>query len=91
VQPAIPKFYGHYDHWAKLMENFLRSKQYWNLVEQGIAKVVDGAAFSAEDAKFLEEQKLKDLKIKIIFIRLLIVRFWILFLMTRPLRIFGIQ
>jgi len=33
VQPAIPKFYGHYDHWAKLMENFLRSKEYWQLGE----------------------------------------------------------
>ena len=64
VQPAIPKYDGHYDHWAKLMENFLRSKQYWNLVEQGIAKVADGAVFSAEDAKVREEQKLKDLKIK---------------------------
>ncbi|GKE35563.1 retrovirus-related pol polyprotein from transposon TNT 1-94, partial [Tanacetum coccineum] len=24
VQPAIPKFDGHYDHWSMLMENFLR-------------------------------------------------------------------
>ena len=28
VQPAIPKFDGHYDHWSMLMENFLRSKEY---------------------------------------------------------------
>ena len=28
VQPAIPRFDGHYDHWAMLMENFLRSKEY---------------------------------------------------------------
>ncbi|RDX99778.1 hypothetical protein CR513_17122, partial [Mucuna pruriens] len=27
VQPTIPKFDGHYDHWAKPMENFLRSKE----------------------------------------------------------------
>jgi hypothetical protein len=26
VQPAIPRFDGHYDHWAMLMENFLRPK-----------------------------------------------------------------
>jgi len=31
VQAAIPKFDGHYDHWAMLMENFLRSKEYWIL------------------------------------------------------------
>ncbi|KAL5790264.1 hypothetical protein ACOSQ2_005152 [Xanthoceras sorbifolium] len=24
VQPAIPRFDGHYDHWSMLMENFLR-------------------------------------------------------------------
>jgi len=33
VQPAVPKFDEHYDHWAMLMENFLRSKEYWGVVE----------------------------------------------------------
>ncbi|XP_052485251.1 uncharacterized protein LOC128040514 [Gossypium raimondii] len=37
VQPAIPKFDGHYDHWAMLIENFLRSKEYWSLVETEIS------------------------------------------------------
>jgi len=23
VQPTIPKFDGHYDHWVMLMENFI--------------------------------------------------------------------
>jgi hypothetical protein len=32
VQPAIPRFDGHYDHWRMLMENFLRSKEYWTVV-----------------------------------------------------------
>nr|CAN62886.1 hypothetical protein VITISV_039746 [Vitis vinifera] len=45
VQPAILKFDGYYDHWAMLMENFLRSKEYWGLVENGVPIV-------AEDAKF---------------------------------------
>ena len=36
VQPTIPKLDGHYDYWCMLMENFLRSKEYWNLIEQGI-------------------------------------------------------
>ncbi|XP_073264776.1 uncharacterized protein [Populus alba] len=35
VQPAIPRFDGHYDHWSMLMENFLRSKEYWCLIETG--------------------------------------------------------
>ncbi|XP_028070425.1 uncharacterized protein LOC114272906 [Camellia sinensis] len=38
VQPAIPRFDGHYDHWSMLMENFLRSKEYWTLVATGIVE-----------------------------------------------------
>ncbi|CAN6715944.1 unnamed protein product [Malus baccata var. baccata] len=67
VQPAIPRFDGHYDHWSMLMENFLHSKEYWNLVETGIAAVVGvsgGLDLSETQKKTYEEQKLKDLKAK---------------------------
>jgi hypothetical protein len=40
VQPTIPKFDGHYDHWMMLMENFLHSKEYWDLIKNGILVVV---------------------------------------------------
>ncbi|TXG53855.1 hypothetical protein EZV62_019111 [Acer yangbiense] len=40
VQLSIPKFDGHYDHWSMLMENFLRSKEYWSLVENGIPATI---------------------------------------------------
>ena len=33
AQPSIPKFDGDYDHWSMLMENLLRSKEYWSIVE----------------------------------------------------------
>ncbi|CAN6694767.1 unnamed protein product [Malus baccata var. baccata] len=33
VQPAIPRFDGYYNHWSMLMENFLRSKEYWDLLQ----------------------------------------------------------
>ncbi|RVW44328.1 hypothetical protein CK203_071023 [Vitis vinifera] len=42
VQPAIPKFNGHYDHWSMLMENFFvqRSIKVWwrleSLLQQGV-------------------------------------------------------
>ncbi|GMI84331.1 hypothetical protein HRI_002102400 [Hibiscus trionum] len=62
VQPAVPKFDGHYDHWAMLMENFLRSKEYWGLVENGIPAAAEGATDAQK--KNIEEQKLKDLKAK---------------------------
>lgn len=64
VQPAIPRFDGHYDHWAMLMENFLRSKEYWNMVETGYTEPEAGAAMTETQQKRLEELRLKDLKVK---------------------------
>ncbi|KHN25123.1 Retrovirus-related Pol polyprotein from transposon TNT 1-94, partial [Glycine soja] len=64
VQPAIPKFDGHYDHWALLMDNFLRSKEYWGLVENGIPELVEGTPFTEVERKHIDDQKLKDLKAK---------------------------
>ncbi|XP_039045100.1 uncharacterized protein LOC120184790 [Hibiscus syriacus] len=62
VQPSIPCFDGHYDHWSMLMENFLRSKEYWQAVSKGISE----SGTSATDAQRLEIDtlKLKDLKAK---------------------------
>nr|XP_028952624.1 uncharacterized protein LOC114822440 [Malus domestica] len=41
VQPAIPKFDGHYDHWSMLMENFLRSKEYFDLaIDRSILETI---------------------------------------------------
>lgn len=64
VQPAIPKFDGHYDHWSMLMENFLRSKEYWSLVETGIPVVAEGVELTEAQQKSIADQKLKDLKVK---------------------------
>ena len=64
VQPTIPKFDGHYDHWAMLMENFLRSKEYWHLVETGIPTVAKGIQSTEAQRKSIEDHKLKDLKAK---------------------------
>jgi hypothetical protein len=64
VQPAIPRFNGHYDHWSMLMENFLRSKEYWSLVETGYAEPEDEASLTDAQQKKFEEEKLKDLKVK---------------------------
>ena len=38
LQPTIPHFDGHYDHWSMLMENFFRSKEYWQVVFEGITE-----------------------------------------------------
>ncbi|XP_022893715.1 uncharacterized protein LOC111408146 [Olea europaea var. sylvestris] len=62
VQPAIPRFDGHYDHWAMLMENFLRSKEYWDLIENEILVAAE-VAIEAQ-CKTITDLKLKDLKVK---------------------------
>jgi hypothetical protein len=64
VQPSIPKFDGHYDHWSMLMENFLRSKEYWTLIEQGVLAAAEGASLTDAQMKAIDEQRLKDLKAK---------------------------
>jgi hypothetical protein len=64
VQPAIPKFDGHYDHWSMLMENFLHSKKYWSLVEAGIPAAAEGVELTEAQKKSIADQKLKDLKVK---------------------------
>ncbi|KAI5328546.1 hypothetical protein L3X38_027943 [Prunus dulcis] len=64
VQPSIPSFDGHYDHWSMLMENFLRSKEYWTLVETSVVEPESGVVLTELQQKKLDESKLKDLKAK---------------------------
>lgn len=63
VVPSIPKFDGHYDHWARLIENFIRSKEYWDLIEYGIP---DEGGSAPTEAQRMEknDQISKDLKLK---------------------------
>lgn len=48
VQPSIPRFDGHYNHWSMLMENFLRSNEYWITVETGVSEVAEGTVLSLD-------------------------------------------
>ncbi|KAK2989971.1 hypothetical protein RJ640_004134 [Escallonia rubra] len=64
VQAAIPRFDGHYDHWSMLMENFLRSKEYWQVVESGVREPANDAVMTDAQKSELEGRKLKDLKAK---------------------------
>ena len=72
----VPKFVGHYDHWVELMENLLRSKEYWNVVDHGImvdvvrearffsSVVIERCPLTNVHRKKYDENKLKDLKAK---------------------------
>ncbi|XP_045802227.1 uncharacterized protein LOC123895786 [Trifolium pratense] len=62
MQPSVPKFDGYYDHWAMLMENLLRSKEFWSVVENGVTIAPPMA--SANQQRAADESKLHDLKAK---------------------------
>ncbi|KAK2442007.1 putative mitochondrial protein [Trifolium repens] len=61
-RPSIPKFDRHYDHWALVMENLLRSKELWDLTETGV--MVAPANATVEQQQSVAASQLKDLKVK---------------------------
>ena len=61
---GIPKYDGDYDHWSLLMENLLRSKEYWTVVEEGFTEPAEGVILSTAQRAVLEANRLKDLKAK---------------------------
>ena len=61
----IPHFDGqHYDHWSKLMENLLRAKGLWSLVEIGIQEPIIGSALSTTQQAQHDDAKMKDHQVK---------------------------
>lgn len=64
VQPSIPRFDGHYDHWSMLMENFLRSKEYWQVVSDEITELSTDTIVTQAQRTEIEGLRLKDLKAK---------------------------
>ncbi|KAI5447810.1 hypothetical protein KIW84_015310 [Lathyrus oleraceus] len=64
VSVSIPKFDGNYDHWSMVMENLLRSKEYWVVVESGYSQPTNMDRMTKTQKQNLEEMKLKDLKAK---------------------------
>ena len=62
--PCIPKFDGDYDHWSLLMENLLRSKEYWSVVESGFTEPKENEPIGTVQQKALDDARLKDLQAK---------------------------
>ena len=46
------------------MENFLRSKEYWGLIESGIPAAAEGVEPTEGQKKAIDDLRLKDLKTK---------------------------
>jgi len=64
VAPCVPKFDGDYDHWSLVMENLLRSKEYWSVIQSGFEEPKGDEALNATQQKTIDEARLKDLKAK---------------------------
>ncbi|XP_070005459.1 uncharacterized protein [Nicotiana sylvestris] len=64
VQAAIPRFDVHYDHWSMLMENLLRSKELWAVVNGGIQEPGADVVLTNAQKTQLEAQNLRELKAK---------------------------
>lgn len=64
VQAAIPRFDVHYDHWSMLMENLLRSKELWAVVNGGIQEPGADVVLTNAQKTQLEAQRLRELKAK---------------------------
>ena len=47
-----------------LMKKFLRSKEYWSLVETGIPAAAEAVEITEAQQQTIADQKLKDLKVK---------------------------
>ncbi|MCH80264.1 hypothetical protein A2U01_0001030 [Trifolium medium] len=60
LQPTVPKFDDYYEHWSMLMENLLRSKEFWPLIENGVTTAPANA--TTEQVRLANESKLNDLK-----------------------------
>ncbi|KAL4584185.1 hypothetical protein LXL04_008777 [Taraxacum kok-saghyz] len=60
----VPVFDGHYEHWSEMMENLLRAKKVWNLIDPGIREPEVGIAQSEAEKKKLEDLRMKDLEVK---------------------------
>ena len=64
AQVCLPRFDGDFEQWSLLMENLLRSKEYWKVVSEGFNDKAEGKSLSEAEARSLDELRLKDLKAK---------------------------
>lgn len=61
---GIPKFDRDFEHWSMLMENLLRSREWWDLIEKGYVEPARGDILNGAQRQELSEKKLTDLKVK---------------------------
>lgn len=60
----VPKFDGDYEHWAMLMENLIRSKEWWDLIETGIPRQERNVILTGPQRTEMAEKTVIDHKVK---------------------------
>jgi hypothetical protein len=88
-RPQIPKYDGHYDHWEMLMENLIRSKELWDLIEVGVTVAPANATEAQRQAA--AASKLRDLKLKNYLFQSIDRQFLKPFLFAKLRKISGMQ
>ncbi|KAL4559338.1 hypothetical protein LXL04_031476 [Taraxacum kok-saghyz] len=56
----VPHFDGHFEHWREIMENMLKAKRLWNLIDPGMEEPAVGIALSEAQKKKIDELQVKD-------------------------------
>ncbi|GAU48606.1 hypothetical protein TSUD_327180 [Trifolium subterraneum] len=65
LSAKIPHFDGHhYDHWSELIENLLRAKGLWSMIEIGYQEPVETTMLTEEQLELLQDSKTNDHKVK---------------------------
>ncbi|GAA0144188.1 hypothetical protein LIER_04700 [Lithospermum erythrorhizon] len=60
----VLKFEGHYDHWRELMENLLKAKGLWGMIERGHVEPLDGNMLNDNQRALLDEARMQDYQVK---------------------------
>ncbi|GAA0155647.1 hypothetical protein LIER_13333 [Lithospermum erythrorhizon] len=60
----VPHFDGHYDHWSEMMENLLRARGLWNVVERGHVEPLNTEVLNDNQRGLLEESRTRDCQVK---------------------------
>ncbi|GAA0171275.1 hypothetical protein LIER_25348 [Lithospermum erythrorhizon] len=60
----VPKFDGHYDHWREMMENLLKAKGVWSVIERGHVEPLNTEVLNDNQRALLDESRTRDCQVK---------------------------
>ncbi|GAA0187367.1 hypothetical protein LIER_34655 [Lithospermum erythrorhizon] len=60
ILQTIPHFDGHYDHWSEMMENLLRAKGLWSVIERGHVEPLNTDMLNDNQKALLDQSRIRD-------------------------------